>query len=57
MARKMPSLFALVGMAAVAGFRNRKKIAKFIDDRKASNKDNTSVGKVPEFAHMRRPAA
>jgi len=57
MARKMPSLFALVGMAAVAGFRNRKKIAKFIDDRKASNKDNMSVGEVPEFARMRRPAA
>jgi|GEM_PF-4358661 len=57
MARKMPSLVALVGIAALAGFQNRKKIAKFIEDTKARNTDDKNFGEVSPVARMRRPAA
>lgn len=57
MSRKMPSLIALVGMAALAGFKNRRKIQKFVEQVKDRSREKTSVGEVPSVARVTRPTA
>ena len=44
MTRGMPSLAALLGLVAVAGYQNRDKIGEFLNGLKSSNAGGTSGG-------------